>query len=407
MSSITKTIAPLLFLVIVSFWPWMVVSFEVPKVIAFGIFVAIWSVIFAFDFLKNKSRWDLDSKLVIIIFLFLFIATLTSVVGFDITKSFLGNFYRRDGLLTLYELAGFSLLVSYYNNLAKVSIPKVFFWSSFVVGLISIFEMLFSTFGIGHAGTFGNPVYLSGFLAISIAFSFYLYQTSKNKLYLAGIILSALVVILSGVLGGIITVLIYLVLFILLKSKLPNNHKMISIFVLTAVVLVITSTWIGSYISNNKEMLIFEGRGRIFISLFNAVIKRPIGYGWSNVDYAFLNNPWPIKLNNDIYLDKAHSEIVEVAVSSGIVGLVVYLGLILYLLVKAWNRFKSEKSDWNFMVFSTLCLFVFHSQTNIISIVEQIIFWYLIGVLLRKSSNIKTTKLNSTAESITNKQVGT
>lgn len=110
-----------------------------------------------------------------------------------------------------------------------------------------------------------------------------------------------------------------------------------------------------------------------------------MGYGWANVDYAFEEIEWPLSTTDDIYLDKAHSEILETLVTTGVVGLVIYLVIVVFLLKKSIkNMIQSKNGVWEFTILSVLILYLFHSQTNIISIAEQMFFWFVVGINLKK-----------------------
>ena len=93
------------------------------------------------------------------------------------------------------------------------------------------------------------------------------------------------------------------------------------------------------------------------------------GWGWSNFAAAFAAVDWPVPVQNDVYVDKAHSSLLEVLVSTGIVGFSFYL-LILGLMTK---RLSGE-------YLLMFILWLVHSQTNIISISEELVFWILVGV---------------------------
>src|ERR1035437_4035301 len=91
-----------IFVTSVFWWPWAAVPFEVPKVVFFQWFVRALVLVFGASFILHKKAWKINSKLFLLILMFVVWATITSILGVDITKSFAGNFYRADGLITLY-----------------------------------------------------------------------------------------------------------------------------------------------------------------------------------------------------------------------------------------------------------------------------------------------------------------
>ena len=92
------------------FWPWAKIPFEIPRVIFFERWVEVLAVLSILN-LKHLKVKRIDLKLVVIVAIFIFVAFLASIKGFDFSKSLAGNYYRRDGLLTLFHLLGFSLFV--------------------------------------------------------------------------------------------------------------------------------------------------------------------------------------------------------------------------------------------------------------------------------------------------------
>lgn len=128
----------------------------------------------------------------------------------------------------------------------------------------------------------------------------------------------------------------------------------------------------------------FQDRERIYRKVFIGALKRPVfGWGWANVDYAFESNDWPIKVYHDVYVDKAHSEILEVLVTTGIPGLLIYLSLLIIFVKELIVKYKKSRDKlWNFTLISGVVLYLFHSQTNVISIMEEIVFWLILGIAL-------------------------
>ena len=74
--------------------------------------------------------------------------------------------------------------------------------------------------------------------------------------------------------------------------------------------------------------------------------------------------------------------------TTGVVGLVIYVGIIartLFILVQ--RVIKKSDDYWSKMILLSFLLYFFHSQTNVISISEEIIFWLIVGIA--SSQNVK------------------
>lgn len=372
-----------LILTIFFWWPWAPVPFEVPKATFFGYFVKLLALFFAYDFFTKKPEWKIDSKIFYLIAGLTIWSLITAILGTNIGKSFVGNYYRNDGLLTLFDLVGFALLISYFwKDDFKKKISYTYYISALILSVMTFFEIMSGRFGLGSATTFGNPNFLAGFLAVSLPFVFYLYKTEKQKFYLIGVFVIAAAVILIGAVSPIITLILYLILFVIFYFR--NKYKYLIIGAMIMCATCIAYFWIRDYSLANSQSFIAEGRMRIYRNIFTGALKRPLfGYGWANVDSAFESSVWPLKFNNDVYVDKAHSEFLEIFATTGIPGLIIYLILIGSVLIKLWKSHKtSTDKDWEITLISILILYLFHSQTNVISITEQIIFWIIIGVTL-------------------------
>ena len=100
------------------------------------------------------------------------------------------------------------------------------------------------------------------------------------------------------------------------------------------------------------------------------------GWGVANVDYAFESIDWPICYQHDVYVDKAHSVLLEVLVTTGLVGLILYMLMVSGVGV-GLRGVEGKGFQWILSV--VLLLYVIHSQTNVIPINEEVLFWVVLG----------------------------
>jgi O-antigen ligase len=104
-----------------------------------------------------------------------------------------------------------------------------------------------------------------------------------------------------------------------------------------------------------------------------------LGLGWENFDYSFDSVVWPVRLDQDVYVDKAHSHFLEYLVTTGFVGFAIYTAILDRSLR---NLFKTENLRVSFTF--ALVLFIVYSQTNIVSISEEVIFWVTMKISCKK-----------------------
>lgn len=346
-------------LVVLPFFYW-----EVPKVWITLRFVELFFIIVVFN-LYNKTIPKLSkNNMVISLLIFIFIAFISSLLGVDLSKSIFGNLYRSDGLITLFHLASFSILISlvYKNSWNFIISLSIFLGST----MASIFN------------NFGQPNFLAGFILISFPFGLYLYRRLTNKflrsLVLIGLFIQLIRLIFTYSYAGMIGLLI---IYFFWKSISINRIYKSWLFMISVLIVLLISTWFIN-LKLNKEY-VAESRARIYRNIFLGSLQRPIlGYGWANVDYAFESVIWPIKFNDDVYVDKAHMLFLEIFSATGVVGLTVYLYFIYLILVKLIKK----RSLWNNVLLTSLISYLVYSQTNVTSISYEFIFWLIIGIVL-------------------------
>ncbi len=378
----------------VFFWPWAKVAYEVPKVWFFTRWVELLVVLAFLDSAAHIKTKKINLWLLTILGVWTVIAVLASILGQDVAKSFAGNYYRVDGLTTLFHLLGFCLFVGlFWQESWKKLVSLAFVIGTtavsgwIIVDAIKLF--LFHQLSVANwngalGGPFGQPVFLGGFLLVCLPFTLFLIATEKrlNKVYIVALILQIIGIFLTRSLAPTLGILILFLLWWCL-TKQKKLYWLISIIVGAAALVAVMFYWWGSI--HPSQFIVAESRERIFTKLFLAVKQKPLlGYGWANVDYAFDSVIWPIKFNTDVYVDKAHSHLLESAVTTGLAGLAAYVLVLIGLGSVLVRRYLTNKSVWNIALLCVFCMFVFHTQTNVISISEEIIFWLLLGIGLTK-----------------------
>lgn len=283
-------------------------------------------------------------------------AVASSIFGQDFFKSMAGNYYRYDGISTLIFFVIFSYLVSKLFNIEILQFVKF----GIIIGLV--------------ISNFQNENFLAGYLLVALpVLSMDLTRQAKLIFYCLIFLMFCSISSVAGALG--------LIIFIFIETAHKYFHKnafkVISLSLISAIFLA------GLFYVFKAQDLPVDARGRerIIRRAIIAVEKSPvIGWGWANVDYAINSTTWPIRLNADVYMDKAHSHLLEVLVSTGVIGLALYL-LFLYKLLKE-AYLKSYLSSAHKTVFLTITMFIIHSQTNVVSIAEEVLFWFFVGLVM-------------------------
>ena len=366
------------------FWPKAEIKYEIPRVIWFEWWVKLLTVLVIINIkLWSKSRKDF--KLVWLVWLWLIVAVITAITGVDFAKSIWGNFYRHDGLLTLFHLAGLFLVIfiSWRKSWRMPTIIALSVGMAIISGWAVIEGVKNS--GIGAVGvSFGQPNFLAGYLLAGMPFLGYLLVKSKKlwqkAVCLTALVLQAAAIGLTHAKAGILGTGIGMGLWWWLKQK---RYWRFAGIVLGAGLLILGVSYLG--LNKKIDPRTPEDRRRIWVKVFLGAVKRPIlGYGIANVDYAFDAVAWPYSVNkgHDVYVDKAHSQFLEVLATTGIIGLGVYLWLLGSVI---FRLYKDRTKLWEMTLLIVLGLYVFYTQINVISIAQEVLFWLVLGVVAAES----------------------
>lgn len=390
-SPLWKTdVFPVIFLVgffvsVFVYWPWAKVEYEIPKVWFTQRWIEVLLIISVFSFAKGLKKEKLDTVLISFVLLFLLWVVFSALLGIDFQKSISGNYYRADGIINLLHLAALFLVVSlFYKKDLVLSYVKLVSLSSVILSFVTVCCWLgfyvFDFKGIsvwqGAFGlAFGNPNFLAGYLIVTLPLTYFLVRkplaAKKNKFLKAAFTVQILGILITKSWAGVFGIYIFWLLVQVYEKGMNIRRILISILVLTSL--------LGGYFVYRKHIetpgiVIAESRERIFTKGILAYLKRPVsGWGWANFDYAFNSVSWPIKMNNDVYVDKAHSSLLEVLVTTGGIGLLFYLAII-YRVVSNLGNKKSELGKY---LLITFILTAIHLQLNVVSVTEDLVFWII------------------------------
>lgn len=344
------------------FWPWAQIPYEIPRVWFFNRWMEILGAAAFLDLFGKKPlavNSKIDGKLLGLVIGFFLWAAAASILGADFQKSIWGNYYRDDGLFTLAHLVGLFLFTGLFWQQS---------WQKFTFQVIAVGSLTTSVLAIIGRTTFGQPNFLAGYLVVTLSF---IWETLRNKWSKIAVIFPIAAIAITKSWGGLIGVIIFFTYLIAKKFPRPIQLAVAStlgIIMIFATAYFWKTVWSQSYWS---RPFVPESRERIIRSVLNGAWQRPLtGWGWANIDYAFDADPWPMKFQPDIYLDKAHSIILEVFAATGIIGLTIYL----FLIGRAvWLSRRTA-------VFLPLVLYLLYSQTNVTSIATEVIFWLTLGI---------------------------
>jgi O-antigen ligase len=213
-------------------------------------------------------------------------------------------------------------------------------------------------------GTFGNPNFAGGYLAM--LFSYILFWNKSNsfiyKIKPVILLLGGVGIVLtdsrSAILAVVIVVIIY---FLTLAFRIGKYRLFISSLLLLSIV---SSLFlILNYSFHARRISEWENRSIIWTEGIRLIEKRPIlGYGQEAVSIVF-----PEHLHFTV--DNMHNIFLEYAISAGVVGSIAFLGLLFF----AWRNLNGPG---RFMIIA----FLITGSLNPLSISQLVLLWVVIGI---------------------------
>lgn len=382
------------------YWPKALVPYEIPRVVFFVWWVRGLVVLLLVGSLTHQLRFNrIDLKLGMMIASYALVALVTSTMGVDGYKSVVGNFYRADGLVTLFHLITFGLIV----GLVEVKVPEEKY--SWVVSIstvvlscwVVVYAFLYNWFGRedvsiwgGPIGvSFGQPNFLAGYLLATLPVVAYRWQKANEVwrwFWMFGMVVVQVALYAAQARAGILGIGIFWLGFLYLARIRQVTSRVILVGIFIWVVGMGFWGWHESQLTSNVS---FESRWRIVNKLWLGIQEQPwLGYGVANIDYAFESRPWPIEVMHDVKVDKAHNVFLEVLVASGVIGLMAFLILVLRVGMKIIQSIYKDNSleiTWSKTLLLVACMYFIHAQTNVTSVAQEVMWWSVVGMVMKRN----------------------
>lgn len=309
-----------------------------PKTIFFRIIVDIIFVVYILLAISNRKYSPRFSALTISLALFLLVTTLTAVTGVNFEKSFWSVFERMTGLLTLLHLFVFFIILTSVFKERKC-------WEriltvSIVVGiLVSFYTLTSNEESNWRGGTIGNISFLSAYMLFNIFFALILLFTKKGwwKVFYGASLAIMLFPLITtsefprGFFGAFAVGLLLLAVGYMVFSGNKLLKRLALIVSISSVLIVVGLTQTGFFKSVFMDLGDFPGPARkiIWQMGFEAWQERPLlGWGLENFNIPFAKYFKPsLPPTGDVWYDRVHNIVLDVLVSSGILGLLSYLAI--------------------------------------------------------------------------------
>lgn len=345
----------------------------------------------------------------------------TVLTKFDIWKALTGENGRGEGLLTITNYVITFIIFSKGYKRLKGSVKFAVF-AACIVGIYSLFQVLLPSdvkFPTGlerrgnyATGTMRNQNFLSSYMCLFLPMMTFLYINRPRLIKLIEVALIFCGLVTSMTLGGYLTC-IFMIICVLIGSLIYSKEKLKVVRNFTIILLVFASLFIAldanksgaykrelfGYIAETGKTVLDKGtagNGRAFVwqKSLSVLSEHPwFGVGPDSLKKEINNinkygNNKPV--NNQV-IDKAHSEPLHIAVTTGIPSMMTYLTFAITVFVELFvyiikrlnkdkNKLDNDEHLFNTMIFISIISYFAQSLINISVIHVAPIYWAMLGL---------------------------
>ncbi len=317
-----------------------------------------------------KISWILKS------FLFLLVTmAISDMLSPNVLKSFMSNFERMDGYVTLVHLFLFFVVAS-----SIIDTPKLwtrFFqtslFASLIAGVYGVLQLAgklpINQGGVRLDATFGNATYFSVYMMFHVFFAFMLLMRERlnrwmQVLYSAIILFEMFIIYHTatrGVFLGMVAGAILITALVALMEKervILRKGAMYSLGFVILLVATFFSVKNTDFVKTNQDLGRFssinynEAKPRLYVwnMAWQGVKEKPI-FGWGQESFNYVFNKYydPRMFTQEQWFDRTHDIIFDWLIAGGFLGLIGYLALFLSLLYYVWHGTHTHKIHSNFL----------------------------------------------------------
>ncbi|MFA5155702.1 MAG: O-antigen ligase family protein [Patescibacteria group bacterium] len=326
-----------------------------------------------------------------------FLAILAScAVSVDRGLSFWGDAERMLGLFhILHFLIFYFILITVFRSWAQW---RALLFSSVVIATV---VSLMGLYGPAPYATLGNTSYVSGYLIFNLFFTLILFQRSPLKVARWLYVLPAVIMLLEfwscRTSGAIIALFASLVLLLFLLGVFHERTTvrrtawltgLVAVLVVIAVFSQYRAPWFqASFLKNlTFQKNTFQTRLISWRGALADFKHHPLfGTGYGNYAITFDRQFDPKFFNyakTETYFDRAHNNLIDIASTTGLVGLLAYLSIfaaIVYYLVKEFKR--GERRTEILVIVSLLAAYFIQNLAVFDSLVTYVALMILLGFI--------------------------
>lgn len=422
------------------FFPNMFFPFITGKNFAFRIIVELATLAWVILVLRDKTYRPKFSWLAIAITVFVAIVGVADIFSSNPVKSFLSNFERMEGWITLAHLLLYFVVLT--SVLRTWSLWKRFFQVSVGVSVVVClygFMQLTGSAAIHQSvsrldASFGNATYLAIYMLFHIFIAVVLlvrhlkdsetvdrrdrsrsvnvwYKDWVVYLYAVVVIMQATVLFFTATRGsilGLVGGLMISAILVAITEKENKTLRKIFVGVLVAIVALIGLFFLTkntSFVKNNEvlgriaSISVTDGTTKARFMIWNmawkGVTQDPkhfvIGWGQESFNYLFSTYYDPGMYGQEQWFDRSHNVVFDWLTAAGMLGLLSYIsifGLTLYTLWRKSSLSLVEKS----LITGLLAGYSFHNLFVFDNIVSYIVFFTVLAYVHTSTKNVESDK---------------
>ncbi|TSC95589.1 MAG: hypothetical protein Athens101410_463 [Parcubacteria group bacterium Athens1014_10] len=398
--------------------------FELGKIVVFRVLVEIMLLFFLLKILFFKLKTKVYFKKLLPFFAFFLVVSLATFFSSHFYISFWGSFFRYLGLFSLFHYFIFFLILVFCLK-TEAQIKRIILavlFSSLVVCLYACLQIFgldlfsWSEEGLRATSTFGQPNFLGSFLILVFPLTiagFKFWQSSLMRLFLIVSGLLQIFVLIftfsrSSWLGFLGAIFFLLAFYFYLAGKRKSRlliYLIIFLSLLASIFLISNNYLVNSdnlFFSRIASVVDFNApTAKIRLLYWKAapqIIKEwpVLGYGPDTQIFPFVEHYSPeasIYEAINSHPDRAHNEILDILITTGILGLISYL----FLIGGIFYQGLKKKSFFAAILLSALFGHFIANQFGFFTIADLLYFWLilaLITIIVNKDNQEKEYRLN-------------
>lgn len=386
--------------------------FYLPKVIAMAVLVISFITMML---LKKQPLNNLIKKDIINMFLMIYLLLLIISVFFagNINLAIWGRPGRWEGLITIILYMSLFIIARSFTRLDDKFLMIVLVTACIVsiYGIMQKFgiepfprDVLRIKWGSRSFSTMGNPNFLGFYLVLILPLSVYMYVIKEKYIGVLGYVILFYCLLSTNTrgswLGAIFGIMVFAgIHFVYYRYTTKEFYKYIILFILTVSIILIYNYDTGGAllsrfltISSDAKGFLAMGdssdymgsnRGFIWKRVVELIKKKPfVGYGIENLGEAFdqyYKNDILKVLKSDYIIDKAHNEYLNIAVTTGIPSLLVYLTFIIAIIKSSFKKVRNNSVI--ILLVSSVTGYLLAAFFNISVVSVAYVYWIFLGLL--------------------------